>query len=635
MNELNLKVSKLVGTTNHQSWAQNHTFIPDDKKKQQEYGSLFVSFSLKAAQEGIDLTSFGKEIISRLHEIYYSSGEREVLHRLKHSLHLLIKEFNEKVLIEAVVGVVIESPGQQIAYFALFGRGKVFIFRNHHLVELLPGQEEGIKSCSGFLKDNDLIILGTAQLFDIISLGILKASLESKDAESIVETLAPVVHGHPENSQTAAVIFKVEKTETQLASAQTTSASPVNINLKDRLQAFSANAGVFFNKLKEATAQRSLYLKDEQREKRAKRTTLTVALILAILLVVSIVLGTQKRSVSQETKTVDALMQEVSYKYEQAVPLEELNPLRARTMLTEARDLIKTNVVKVTNKTDKKKVEDLLTKIEQELEKVARDYKIDKPDIFLDLSLAKEEFKGSNWGIVDQEIYIFDQNKSTLLQVQADDKAYQIIAGGDKLASGKLVAATDNKAYILSKDKIITIDVVKTIMTGETKADDWGEIGDIKGFSGNVYLLDKNKGQVWKYSTGANGLASKTAYLKGKGTDLSSAVSLAIDGSVWVIFNDGTIEKFTRGASDNFVISGLDKPIDAEAKLFTNENLNNLYILDKKNLRIVVIAKDTGEYQAQYSWPGVAGVFDLAAFEDKNKILLLTGERIYQIDLKQ
>ncbi len=247
----------------------------------------------------------------------------------------------------------------------------------------------------------------------------------------------------------------------------------------------------------------------------------------------------------------------------------------------------------------------------------------------------KEGFKGSNWGIVDQEIYIFDQNKSTLLQVQADDKSYQIIAGGDKLASGKLVAATDNRAYILSKDKIIAIDVVKTVMTGETKADDWGEIGDIKGFSGNVYLLDKNKGQVWKYSASSNGLSSKTSYLKGKGTDLSSAVSLAIDGSVWVIFNDGTIKKFTRGESDNFVISGLDKPVDAEAKLFTNENLNNLYILDKKNLRIVVIAKDTGEYQAQYSWPGVAGVFDLAAFEDKNKILLLTGERIYQIDLKK
>ncbi len=45
---------------------------------------------------------------------------------------------------------------------------------------------------------------------------------------------------------------------------------------------------------------------------------------------------------------------------------------------------------------------------------------------------------------------------------------------------------------------------------------------------------------------------------------------MAIDGSIWVLENDGTILKFTRGKADNFNISGLDKAFSSPAKIFTN-----------------------------------------------------------------
>ena len=125
-----------------------------------------------------------------------------------------------------------------------------------------------------------------------------------------------------------------------------------------------------------------------------------------------------------------------------------------------------------------------------------------------------------------------------------------------------------------------------------------------------------------------------TNYLKAESLDLEDAVSMAIDGSVWLLFSDSSIVKFTRGVKDSFVVSGTDANFNAPEKIYTDPDLENLYVLDRKNTRVVVINKETGEYQAQYSWPGLAGAYDLFASEEEKKILLLTGERIYEIPLK-
>jgi len=50
-------------------------------------------------------------------------------------------------------------------------------------------------------------------------------------------------------------------------------------------------------------------------------------------------------------------------------------------------------------------------------------------------------------------------------------------------------------------------------------------------------------------------------------------------------------------------------------------------------MRVVVIGK-TGEYEAQYRWPGLAGVKDLVVSEELSKMYLLTGEKVFVIELK-
>jgi len=636
MKELDLHIGKIVGTTDNLYWSQTHVFIPENEQKKNDSGSLLASFCLKAKQEGVDITSFGKEIISRFHEIYYSSVKDDPLLKLKSSLELLQQEFAPMVELELAALVVYNLPEKIVGYFAVAGQSQALIFRDNKLVKLLAGEKDQVATVSGFLKDSDLFVLGSHQLIEIVSLGALKASLENKSVNEAIESLASIIHSRSENSQTAAIILQIELKE-KIISAVTDPAlvltpKPALANrVKNFKNVFKTKCLLFLKTFKTISFKQSLYLKDEPHRTKAKKTTFTVALILLGLLLASIIFGIQKKSTSQTTKLLQSLTQEVEDKYNQAVSLKEVNPQKSRILLIEAKDLLAEKITQVKQKEEKTTIENWQKKVLSELEKVANEYALEEGEIFLDLSLAKQDFKATSWAVVEDKIYIFDQEKGTILKVEVENKSAQVVAGGEKLVSGKTIAAADNQAFVLSKDKILVIDLTKKEIKEEIKAEDWGEIIDLVGFSSNLYLLDKQLGQIWKYRVTDS--AKKSAYLKGK-TDFSQAVSLAIDGSIWIMTDSGEVIKFTRGEKDPFTVSGLDKPFNQPIKLVTNENLDNLYILDRKNTGVVVINKKTGERQAQYIWSGIAGVSDLIVFEDRKEILLLTSQRIYKIDLR-
>ncbi|MCJ7793148.1 MAG: hypothetical protein MUP45_04190, partial [Candidatus Marinimicrobia bacterium] len=164
------------------------------------------------------------------------------------------------------------------------------------------------------------------------------------------------------------------------------------------------------------------------------------------------------------------------------------------------------------------------------------------------------------------------------------------------------------------------------------KDEGWGEILDLGAFGGNLYLLDK-KGEIWKYPAMETGYGVYRLWLEGDKPNFSDAVAMAIDGSVWVLKENGTILKFTQGGRDSFTLSGLDKPLNNPTALFTDDDQENLYVLDKGNSRVLVINK-SGEYHSQYRWQGLGEVTQLMASEEAKKILLLSGNKVYEIEIK-
>jgi hypothetical protein len=138
------------------------------------------------------------------------------------------------------------------------------------------------------------------------------------------------------------------------------------------------------------------------------------------------------------------------------------------------------------------------------------------------------------------------------------------------------------------------------------------------------------EGEILKYVPTEDGF-SKRSFFKGD-YRLNSPSSFAIDGNIWVLDN-GLILKFVGGRRDNFVVRGLEKSFGKGAKIYKTKDLNNLYILDRVNNRVVVV-REEGQFQAEYSWEKMGEVSSIVVSEEKGKIYLLRKDKIYTIDLQ-
>ncbi|MGB8648656.1 MAG: hypothetical protein WCF84_25690 [Anaerolineae bacterium] len=167
----------------------------------------------------------------------------------------------------------------------------------------------------------------------------------------------------------------------------------------------------------------------------------------------------------------------------------------------------------------------------------------------------------------------------------------------------------------------------------------WGDIRAMASFLGNIYLLDATKNQVWKYVTAVNGYApAAVPYLPANSSvDLTHAVDVAIDGDVWVLTDTGRVLRLRMGQRQSFDWTGLDVPLNNPAAIYTRAGVDNLYIADAGNQRIVEFDKN-GRYLHQYKPRSVdgdafSGIKTLFVSQSKRKFYLVSGNQVMQADI--
>ncbi|OGD62279.1 hypothetical protein A2160_00600 [Candidatus Beckwithbacteria bacterium RBG_13_42_9] len=642
------EVGKIIGSANTKTWAQVHVFEPQDLHKKKKFGQLFAAISLESKitdeHSLIEIASFGREVLTRFHELYFSAEDLiSCQERLEKALQALKDEFAQKLIIGGVVGVILETEEKVAIYVARLGQAQAYLWRQGQLVTLLSSaQQETIGTISGWLEVGDVVLLGSDKIFELVPLGSLRAALGSESLEAAFQVLAPMVHGHEHNALCALLAVKFSKepeTEEKVAANEIETTSKPQTErtiLMSKPNLFSRIFGPLRQKIADGGIslsqhwQRKSSILVHQQEiplKRSKKTAISVAVIFLLLLLLSIGLGFRKKQTVVTNNQETEILQTVNYNLDQAKQLENLNPGRARSLLTDAQTALKS--YQETHPGGSEELNKASQELNDWLAKVSKEYKFSDANVFFDLSLINENFKAKKWGIVDEQLAILGQEAVATLDLES--KQTQVIAGKEAAEKANFVAAVSPWAVTATSQDLIVVDKPGQRVL-DTQSLEEAQVTDLIGYAGNIYVLDSKNNQIWRYAGLSDGLAKKNAYLKDK-ADLNQALSLTVDGSVWVLFGDGHIEKYTRGQRDGFAMTGLDKPFQEPIKIFTDENQNNLYILDRRNTRVVVFSK-TGEYQAQYVWPGIAGVLDMVASEKDGKIFLLTGSKIYSLDIK-
>lgn len=231
----------------------------------------------------------------------------------------------------------------------------------------------------------------------------------------------------------------------------------------------------------------------------------------------------------------------------------------------------------------------------------------------------------------DGKIYVADtRNKETRLIASIDESYGQAVDINYQSSSGKLLIMTSRGLLVSFDPSSRSQELLK--IEGDAG---WSNAQAIATYSSNIYILNSEAGQVWRHSKTADLYAKGTSSISGDNATLRGAIDIAIDGSIYILQNNGQIAKFTQGIKDNsFSSRGIPEPSDqvlVPAGLFVSENTNYLYLLDKKENRIIKFDK-SGNFLSQYVFDNIT-IEDFAVNERLGKIWAYSETKIFEGDL--
>lgn len=627
--KIKLSTAKIVGSRTEEQWSQ--IFVFEEEETIQKIDILFGVLTVKNINEE-DPGVLGKNILAEIEEKISKIKSLKRLEALKDIISSVKNDYCQEI----AAGLLWKNT----LYLVAIGPCKIIIKRDDKIVKLLEASDNNIKSSSGFIRDNDILIIETSGFAKIINEENLKETVNNHSIEEISDILAPQILNSEENSKAAAIFinFKketIEETEEESQPLKDTREDIeknkiINlslIKLKDKIN-------IFFHDLKNKITRQK---KAESLNNSSKATLRTVAIFLLLLLGTSIFLNINKQIKVKEKTKVTSTLEIASSKYEEGKSLVDLNPIRSKVLLKEAEKAVQDTKVSLKKGSDEdKKLQDLLEKIQIALSLAIKIYKV-SPQIFYDLTIIKDKGEGSKISLFQKDVLALDIKNNSIYKVGLENKSGEIITGGEKIKGVNLVSLYGKNAYLLNPQKgIIKIDLESKSNPEYIieKDNSWGEIIDFFSYGGNLYLLDKKNNQIWKFIATDTGFSNINNYLNSDTTpDFGKIVSFAIDGSIWILRSDGEVLKFTQGRIDNFTVSGLDIAFKNPSKIYTDDGLKNLYILDKGNKRVVVIEKN-GKYYSQYQGDFIGNVQDIVVSEELKKIFLLESSKIYSIDLK-
>ncbi len=593
-------VGSVVGPTSVTHWAQILQ-LPN------AYGVVEVAFADGAARAA------GIHILSSLSQQLTDSPV---------SLKALSRVVGD-AMGDGVRTIVVAVPVGNILYIALRGEGHVYLRRGQEFAVLLSGSGE----ISGEVKTGDTLLLTSAEFSKTLHQEELTGVFDHLPPSDVAERLTLLLHEKEYGEGSAALILQInDLDETEIPDTKVQGA-PVP-NVKKTLQTLTH--------LRRYVS--PMYIKSAVRRARAHPKKATAVLTIALLAVfgISVLLGVAKQSTRIKNQSVINTLNDAQHALDEGAALASLNPVKGRERLVTAKQLLEPLRTSIPARSaEGVQVALLYRQVTDNLTQSMQIYSV-KPELFFDAGLVKKDGKVSAIGFEVSEMGIVDKATNTVYALDVTSKNAQVLGGGTNYAGLSYVAIHGTDVYVLTDsgvhmvgltDKQTTVNVVK-------KDPQWGTIGALVSFGGNLYLLDTQKSRIWKYVATETGFSDIREYLNPDTfPDLGTATSLSIDGSVWIGTAGGKIMKFTQGRPDTFTPQGVDPAFGENLNVYTSDTTTNLYVLDGQNKRVVVLDKD-GTYLAQYAWQENIIPTQIAVSEEQKKIYLLAAGQLFAIPLK-
>lgn len=574
-----LITTNIVGSADERVWSQAQATVHGEDNQ------TLVVLQLKSEEEDslVDLSTIGTEIITEIETRHLGSD-------LTQAVESILGEPKEGITIQIVVGSVTGNT------LSMYGRGEIeaYLSRDGKLAQLKKNWGVG-EVLNGQLEEEDVVVITTPEL--VAEVGMSEFKRVVTEDENPAEVLTPLIRKRENPIGVAAVVGIVEL-------------SP---------EIVVENTSPWWDKMIKRGP------KISTPNENPRKINFWIGLAVFLLLFIMIGVGMVRRVKQIEETKFNTLNTSITAKISETVSVGDLNPDRAKILLTQARSEVEIYLGSEAKDEYKDKARKLLVEIESAEEKAFKKSGIQLNTVaelsILSEGLTAKQMKSDGKG----NLIFLDSAKSKLVSMNLSDRSRQVIssAENDDLVD---IALTESKVYGLNTSGVEELfwkkDEVKKVIEPD---EFWKDPTYIEQFAGNLYVFDREQSEIWKYPVLTDSFGDRRRWLAaGITPDLTKVVDMKVVGDIWLLTETGKIERYSRGAPVNFSMEGF--PAKAEDKRFVNpvavwatESL--VYVLEAGAERVVVFGDD-GKYESQYVNSEFSKAQDLVVVDDKAYVLI-------------
>ncbi len=370
--DTSISFSKIVATPRLASWSQVYNA-----------GKLFAVLSIEKteAQDQVrlgqdedlgSLNVLGKSLLDKLEQEFFTTETKD-LESIKHAISTTFEKIKGGVIISFVLGFINEN----VLYLFILGKGNVFIKRANRIGNILRSSDENSKnivSSSGFLKDNDLIILETFGFSEVITPDALILSLKTDIPSDATESLAPKIH-KTEDGRLAAIIIKYNKPQIPYQTSNMSEGEEeienniLNNKRGEKLSNLKKSVFLFLNKY--SSLFRSWLRQHNFKSNPKKIVFLIISIVIAVVLISSIFTAIKNQNNAKVSALFDKIYPQAEKKFDEGQSLLDLNKSYARDSFLSAQKILQENQEKFEKGSkEEKQILDLLTQVNNGLSQV-------------------------------------------------------------------------------------------------------------------------------------------------------------------------------------------------------------------------------------------------------------------------
>lgn len=241
---------------------------------------------------------------------------------------------------------------------------------------------------------------------------------------------------------------------------------------------------------------------------------------------------------------------------------------------------------------------------------------------------------------VENKIVGFSANTSSVVVYDLMTKETKLAAVTDASIDGFLNGAVpkenDYLALIAADKKTLELFDPKTNSFTKAEISYGTATPDIKAitiYNRRLYSLDASSNQIYRHDNIKGGFGLGKDWLKDTGINIRDGIKMAIDGDLYILKINGEILRYNQGTPTPIGVEIIDPVLDSADDIWTYTDVENFYVLDAKNKRIVTYNK-TGKFVRQQTAAEFSAPSAFIINEAKGTAYIFDQNKIYEIKIR-